>query len=171
MRYNNPVEVADTERKLLWPHLARDHPALLLSIGTGFDSASKVGEDKQGPKIIPGVSGYSKRLIKMAQDQFETCLDCELAWKKFLEPLKLTGQDSVRKYRRLNFDYGDALPKIDDVNSMASLVDRTRMHFSQDPLIGEVADTLTASLFYFRVDFLKADGEDGAKWNCEGRFD
>ena len=35
--YNNPVKVADNERKLLWPDVAESSPDLILSIGTGMN--------------------------------------------------------------------------------------------------------------------------------------
>lgn len=33
--YNNPIKIADHERKLLWPDVADSHPDIMLSIGTG----------------------------------------------------------------------------------------------------------------------------------------
>ena len=35
--YNNPVKVANNERKFLWPDTADAHPDLILSIGTGVN--------------------------------------------------------------------------------------------------------------------------------------
>ena len=36
--FNNPVKVADSERKLIWPDVADKHPDILLSLGTGQDA-------------------------------------------------------------------------------------------------------------------------------------
>jgi patatin-like phospholipase/acyl hydrolase len=33
--YNNPVKIANHERRLLWPDVAESHPDIMLSIGTG----------------------------------------------------------------------------------------------------------------------------------------
>ncbi len=33
--YNNPIKIANNERKLLWSDVAESHPDIMLSIGTG----------------------------------------------------------------------------------------------------------------------------------------
>ena len=42
--YNNPVKVADNERKFLWPDVADASPDILLSIGTGMNK-QKINEE------------------------------------------------------------------------------------------------------------------------------
>lgn len=42
--HNNPVQVANRERKLLWPDVANKHPDLLLSVGTG-QNLSEIEEE------------------------------------------------------------------------------------------------------------------------------
>jgi hypothetical protein len=165
--YNNPVQVADTERKLLWPHLSCEPPALLLSIGTGYDSTTK-SETRQSPRIQPGPFGYFRYLYRIAWDQLQTSLGCEQAWKNFIYPLNLREQDDLRKYCRLNQDYHESLPKLDDVDKMTFLEDSTRACFMHDKLIDQVADTLVASLFYFKLNStMRAKGSE-TRWCCQG---
>ena len=45
--YNNPVKVANHERKFLWPDAADSHPDLILSIGTGINRR-KVEQEMKG---------------------------------------------------------------------------------------------------------------------------
>ncbi len=39
--HNNPIEIADIERKLIWPEMEHQYPDIVLSLGTGFNPASK----------------------------------------------------------------------------------------------------------------------------------
>ena len=55
--YNNPVNVANRERKLLWPDVADCRPDLLLSIGTGTNSNTI---EKQ-----LGIAGTNKAYVAM----------------------------------------------------------------------------------------------------------
>lgn len=38
---NNPVKIAQKERRLLWPEVSKKHPDVLLSIGTGRDAETR----------------------------------------------------------------------------------------------------------------------------------
>jgi hypothetical protein len=43
---NNPVKIVQKERKLLWPDVEKQHPDVLLSVGTGQDaSLAKISGD------------------------------------------------------------------------------------------------------------------------------
>ena len=42
--YNNPIKVANNERKLIWPDVADAHPDIILSVGTGMD-AQEINEE------------------------------------------------------------------------------------------------------------------------------
>lgn len=48
--YNNPVKVADNERKLLWPDVAESSPDIILSIGTGMNK-KKIDEGLEHESI------------------------------------------------------------------------------------------------------------------------
>ena len=47
--YNNPINVANRERQLLWPDVANHRPDLLLSIGTGTNSMTIEQQLSKGP--------------------------------------------------------------------------------------------------------------------------
>jgi hypothetical protein len=42
--YNNPVKVANNERKILWPDVAEAPPDIILSVGTGMNG-QKIKEE------------------------------------------------------------------------------------------------------------------------------
>lgn len=107
--HNNPVDVANDERKLLWPEDASLHPDVLLSIGTGHHGeASKPlesttpkrhkfrrarlskdpddfpnPEDRvKGPKswsVIPRLETW----IRGMHNRFDNVLDAEETWHRF----------------------------------------------------------------------------------------
>jgi hypothetical protein len=163
--HNNPVLVANTERNLLWPHLKNEPPALLLSIGTGWDSTSKSGNKE--PKIKRGSLGFMRHVATVVWDQLQTTLDCQRTWENFIRLLNLTGDDE-RKYCRLNLDYRENLPKLDEVDKLDFLEQTAREHFSQDSCINQVADTLVASLFYFKLNSTQRVPNSEVKWKCQG---
>ncbi|TKA71655.1 hypothetical protein B0A55_05295, partial [Friedmanniomyces simplex] len=51
--YNNPVQVAHREARLIWPDLAESHPDLLLSIGTGMNQSALKTELREQPRHMP----------------------------------------------------------------------------------------------------------------------
>ena len=67
--YNNPVKVADNERKFLWPDVADSSPDIILSIGTGMNK-QKIDEELENdatPRFIvrqakPKAASRSSRL-------------------------------------------------------------------------------------------------------------
>lgn len=53
LHHNNPVRVANNERKLLWPDVANAHPDLLLSIGTAMNKHAVDEELAKNPLHEP----------------------------------------------------------------------------------------------------------------------
>jgi predicted acylesterase/phospholipase RssA len=81
--YNNPVEVANRERMLIWPDVAEKHPDVILSLGTG-QNASKIKEELENEikKDSYGVKFDPRRNFAGSEPK-------TLAWKRFM-PSKLT---------------------------------------------------------------------------------
>lgn len=80
--YNNPVRVANHERKFLWPDVAENPPDILLSIGTG-QNGQRMTEELQlkptGPPAIRqtkpesgnGLGKWQDKLRPKAKQQFK----------------------------------------------------------------------------------------------------
>lgn len=160
--------IANEERKALWPSLAEQDPDLLLSIGTGYDPNQHILSTNPGPRSKAGIEGHLRRLLKIAMDAIQDNLDCEKTWKNFITALGIQPEDeeTKRKYQRLNPDFTDSLPKLDEVARMNELEEKTEIIFLQHPLISEIANTLIATLFYFEIAqvTLKAD-----RIECKGK--
>lgn len=172
IKHNNPVFVANREREILWPKLAQQDPDLLLSIGTGFDSNAKASHDNPGPKSKAGVEGYLRRMLRIALDAIQDNLDCEMTWRNFIASLHILPHDEEKrsKYRRLNPNLINSLPKLDDVSQMDDIQERTRSSLPPG-LYMSIADTLVATLFYFKMGKVsKMPKEHGSRyWRYTGK--
>ena len=137
---NNPCEIANDERKLLWPSEAGMHPDILLSLGTGhhgeasrpFDVTPsrshhrgrykqlKHLEDIPDPKErTKGPSSWSAiprlgSFIKGMHNRFDNVLNAEETWQRFRKQA-VTDQYSMdgRRYARVNPNLGFSIPKLD----------------------------------------------------------
>jgi len=60
INYSNPVYVADTESKLLWPD--HQHPDIVLSIGTGYEQQHGDSHEDDEPEY-PKYVGFVYKLL------------------------------------------------------------------------------------------------------------
>ena len=147
--HNNPVKVAEGERKALWPGIDYLDPDLLLSIGSGkcpIQLAKATGkyENQEDRRMW---SSLVPKLLKVLFARMNDDLDSEAAWSRFMYSLA-RGSDTQR-YVRLNPELSD-LPALDDKKKLPSLeIDVRTSLLSMDTQIRDVADRLLASCFYF----------------------
>lgn len=170
IKFNNPIFIADNERKLVWPDLAEQDPDILLSIGTGYNSKAKANTSNPGPRSKIGMEGYVRRMLRIALDAIQGNLDCEATWRDFISRLP-KNDEKCRKYARLNPDFENTLPRLDDVKQIDYLQTRTKQTFSSNPGWYEpIAETLIASLFYFEMDGggVAVEEEGIMVWRCQG---
>ena len=147
--HNNPVHVADTERKLLWPSLSNEHPDLVVSIGTSYKSCkNSIVDMKSVPLPSKGVVSHGKSLFKIAVDHFASALDSEKTWHSYLGILE-PAPSHRHRYVRLNPQLDQEPPALDRVESMKTLQALSRADMSENPTIPKVANQLVASSFYF----------------------
>ncbi|KAI5805973.1 hypothetical protein EDC01DRAFT_609926 [Geopyxis carbonaria] len=156
IKYNNPVAIAEIERKLLWPSMSDQDPDILLSLGTGYNSgALKANPDDPGPRAAAGIGGFARRMMKLGFEIIRDSINCEKKWEDFLSTLAIESgdEDRSRKFARLNPDFkGTAgLPRLDEVEKMESLLATTQEFAIKDEKIEIVAASLVASLFYFEA--------------------
>lgn len=144
INHNNPVTIADSERKLLWPDVASSFPDIFLSIGSGhcphrlFLRKTTKDFKRRGP--ISNV----KALYRIAVDHFESSLDAQAAWQSYIEVLAPPEDDKYR-FQRFNVELQDEiLPKLDDLGRMDGLLNMTRRQWSHDKRIERAAHLLIA---------------------------
>ncbi len=148
--HNNPIEIADIERKLIWPEMERQYPDIVLSLGTGFNPASKKAVLEAAPPPRLGIVAHLRSLIQLAEDHIASSLDSEKRWNSYWKTLGLRSKQDQKRFRRLNprLDYDP--PQLDDVRAMANLQETVREFFqSESRYIYDIAHQLVASCFYF----------------------
>lgn len=175
--HNNPVRVADLERRLIWPDTDTSPPDILLSIGTSCnntirDAAQQNFNPPKQRTLIPPlessptVDGSRRRIvgregvpqprkfINILRNRVENILDTELTWLTFMSEATRGDQDDKTRYHRVNPNIGEEPPKLDETKKLSHL--RQRMtHVMRDAAfqnqIGVIARRLVASSFYIEV--------------------
>lgn len=163
--HNNPIQIADKERKLIWPNMEAEWPGIVVSIGTGFSRNSRPTDDKSMP-LRWGVFSHGKSLYKIAKNHIAMSLDSEATWETYMNILQPPSIHRSR-YVRLNLELAEDPPKLDDLPQMKYLQDLTRDKFMNDSRIQSVALQLIASSFYFEKSAPAASKGDHA-FRCKG---
>lgn len=179
--HNNPVRVADLERRLIWPDTEFFPPDILLSIGTGCNSTTRQEAQNslhyrhQKSDPIPSRSNpaigsaqqnvfeeirkttHVSKIIKLMKTRVENILDTEMSWLEFMSDAASRGNEDARtRYRRINPNLGGDPPKLDDVQMIPHLrlhMHQIKKHADFQRQIREVARQLVASSFYVEVPY------------------
>ena len=146
--HNNPIYIAERERKLLWPTQQDQDPDLVVSLGILFceKKREKKGSRWVGPS--KGIVAHGRFLQKMAQNHLHTSLDSEKTWRDFLSTRGLNPANRNR-YVRINPQIPDHPPKLDEVDQVRMLRETTQHLVGGDPKIKTLAHRLVATSFYF----------------------
>jgi hypothetical protein len=148
--HNNPVFVADSERKLIWPELADTPPDILISLGTGHNPKMMNEPVKlKAPEIPPkrGFISHLKTFKRIAQDHVKVSLDSERTWTGWLQTLT-NQQEHSKRFVRLNVSCNKDPPRLDDIASMPQLRTYVQEQYALNRLIEDIAHRLVASSFY-----------------------
>ncbi len=151
--HNNPVRIAESERKMLWPN---SHvPDVVLSLGTG----AAVNLDSAGPAMSEhttaarkGILSHSRDLYRILRSNLEQTLDCERAWNDYFATVTtaLPKSFSPSRFIRVNPNVG-TIPALDDKDKMGDLRAKVQETQRRDPRVQDIARRLIASTFYFEI--------------------
>lgn len=183
---NNPIDIADDERKFIWPKTAEHNRDIVLSIGAGqstnYDQIpeydQKLGTFLQGLQRF----GFLRKLI-VFKSVLQSAFSCQMMWNNFIDSL---GEDDhlLHKCHRINIPYGAGqnLCNLDDWQRMNDAKDEALKVLSgqstsvsnlvQDRLSDEldlIARQLVASLFYMSIQTLETNRHAKAT-TCSGRI-
>lgn len=147
--HNNPIEIANKERKFIWPNMKDDYPDIVVSVGTTIRSNSRHPSQLTSPPRN-GVLSHWKSLYKMAAERIASGLDPKKAWDNSMSVLQPFPIDRQR-YVRLNPQLSDELPRLDEVDRVIPLQELVRERWRDDRKILQVAVQLIASSFYFET--------------------
>ncbi|KAI4742287.1 FabD/lysophospholipase-like protein [Aureobasidium sp. EXF-12298] len=169
--HNNPVNVANRERKILWPEIADKHPDMLLSIGTGqnlSETREKLERRSSSPKD-GDKSGGIRRTLEALYQRFDNILDAEHTWTEFEADINNRNSDFPSPYVRFNLDLKKKLPPFDAKDKFREFQADVKQRL-QDPdvveLTKDIACSLVASSFYF--DLNNNTPQRGGSFKCTG---
>ena len=145
--HNNPIQIADKERKLIWPDLENEYPDLIVSVGTTYNSAARLSTEKAALSRL-GVFSHGKALYRIAVDHIASALDSEKAWHAYLNVLQPPSNHRA-KYIRLNPQLKEDPPRLDEVERMSYIQDVIREMSNLDSTVQKLVLRLIASSFYF----------------------
>ena len=151
--YNNPVEIADAERKMIWPESALDHPDIMLSIGTGYNSNKSLNNSTPAQFRRParlGVISNIKNLKRIAEDHIAISTESQRTWNAWYRLVSRSGDDKNRLYR-LNVDCRKDPPALDDISAMQELREYTHQQYGANQIIQKIASHLVATSFYIHI--------------------
>jgi hypothetical protein len=166
--HNNPVRIADAERKILWPE--HQIPDLFLSIGTGSSyTLTRVGSEKMAP-ARKGIISHGRQLLKIMRSNLEQTLDCDRAWDNFISSAvnSLTRSVSPTRFVRINPNVGD-IPALDDKDKMDGLRSRVQKLLKNSSEIRDIARRLVASSFYFELLSASDSDEKNGTAHMQGK--
>ncbi|KAL9049151.1 MAG: hypothetical protein Q9162_007370 [Coniocarpon cinnabarinum] len=156
--HNNPVEVANDERKLIWREDANFHPDLLFSIGTGHHGEAKGPFDNTGKaphrrrtrayrdsETLPkpedrtkGPRSWSKipklgSVLSGMRNRLDNVMSAEETWHRFLKATVPDPYSSDRqRYQRINPDLGFPVPRLDAKDRIADVQKAVQARMQQD---------------------------------------
>lgn len=162
MYYNNPVEIAEHEWKLIWGSNLCSHPDVLLSLGTGYDP-HKRERPMQINALKRGIYRETKHMFKMAADRMHDALDCEKAWSQYIR--HFPGDISESRFMRYSPELVKALPALDDVDQLDRLQETVRKDLDSarnTARFQRLAMQLVATSFYFETEKIQQRGQVAA---------
>ena len=173
--HNNPVRVAELERRLIWPDMKSLAPDILLSVGTSCNSNTDQVEgefrrqqtspvlDKSiltSPQCRHSIFAWkrqgipTRKLIEVTKGRVENILDTEITWFRFLLDVVRGDEEARKRYIRINPNIGTELPKLEEVKELPWLRQTIRQK-TKDPQylrqIRSVARLIVASCFYVEI--------------------
>jgi hypothetical protein len=167
MYYNNPVEIAEAEWRLIWGSNLCSQADILISLGTGFDP-HKRERPTQRNALKRGIYRETKHMFKMAADRMHDALDCEKAWREHVRHLP---EDLAKsRFMRYSPEFVKSLPALDEVDQLDRLQDMARKDLARNAAQFErMAMHLVATSFYFETEKVKQCGQAAAiitgKWH------
>ncbi|KAI4204204.1 MAG: hypothetical protein LQ350_001395 [Teloschistes chrysophthalmus] len=165
--HNNPIQIADKERKNIWPSLPSDYPDVLVSIGTSY-GPPRAAKELSSPPPQVGLVSHGKSLYKIAVDHIATARDSEKAWEDYMSILQ-PPQEHLSRFVRLNPQLLEDPPRVDDVECLQQIKATARTQMMHNERIPVLALQLVASCFYFEKS-AAAELQPDDTYECKGEI-
>jgi hypothetical protein len=147
--FNNPVSIAESERKVLWPEQQDQEPDVVVSLGT---AQSADGDDRRHSskwrRRPKGPIANNQYLLEMSAAHIAESMNTEQEWNNYLNSKSPTDRP---RFIRLNPTLNGKPPKLDEVDKLEDLHTEVQTSASDWPLVKSLARRLIACCFYFVV--------------------
>ncbi|QDS77600.1 hypothetical protein FKW77_001933 [Venturia effusa] len=163
--HNNPINIAEQERKLIWPELEDRYPGITLSLGTATSHRLRRAESIRTP-VQSGIVSHASDLVNLLKNHMATSIECDRMWSSYIDQLPKSVKAS--RFIRINPELPDDVPALDDVEKMIPLREAAECWLQNQTKVKKVALQLIASCFYFEVLVKLINGKDEA-YVAEGK--
>ncbi|KAK9417273.1 putative PNPLA domain-containing protein [Seiridium unicorne] len=168
--HNNPIRIADLERRILWPECPV--PDIILSLGTGSSASLTRASSDYTSAPRKGVITHGRQLYSILRNNMDQTLDCDRAWEDFFDGITSTTSTTafaISRYRRINPDLG-TVPALDEKDRMEELRRKVQETLQRDqPRLRDIARQLIASTFYFEL-ISASDADADGKFSVQGKI-
>ncbi|KAK6351889.1 hypothetical protein TWF718_005033 [Orbilia javanica] len=152
LTYNNPVRVAESERKLIWQESRNLRPDIFLSLGTGFNPQEQLTKKQSSPIHPQGIVNWVRVIASFAKTHIQSSFDCQKTWADFFPEIPNSVNPDGR-YIRLNVPLNGNTPELDDLTAHNYLVQSAEEYTDrEESKLQMIADRLICSSFYFEVE-------------------
>lgn len=142
--YINPVEVGDTERKLIWPDTEHCSPDIIISIGAGYEFSSR-----RPLRRVNTLWPRSRSDDRVILDPVQSSSYAQDTWTHYKDAIPSKLKDNLR-YVRLNAQVHCPLPRLDDVDEMKDFQRQIQKQLRGASLVHR-ARQIIASCFFFDI--------------------
>lgn len=141
-RHNNPINLALSEAKHLWPN--SPSPDVFISLGTGSNASDSSSKTVSRFRNIL-IDGWVPRVYRSFSSSFEG----QSTWR---EVLGLLDDKSRDDYFRFDLSIPGGLPRMDDTECMDGLSRLVHLNPSGQQKHLEAVTSLLATSFFFQLD-------------------
>lgn len=143
------ITVAGLEWKEIWPELEQEYPDILLSLGSGYrltsPSVASNNVWRNSTRLMQAIAPGAKR---SAASSNILEFGGQSGWDAYTSQLS---DFAMSRFFRLDPEFCDPLPAIDDVARLKSLQRKVQEHMGIRNQIRRLVSQLVASLFYFEL--------------------
>jgi hypothetical protein len=170
---NNPIDIAISEARALWPTIAE--PDLVLSLGTGYQADEDASTSEESPleyQSVPaspntfdrGEAATAPAIEDVQQPRglwrsgfITRCLESFLSTMDGQKFYDLPNQwnracsEFTQRYFRLNIQLQGKTPALDDISNISPLKREARKQQMKNESLHELVECFIATLFYFEL--------------------
>ena len=179
--HNNPIKIADSEAKAIWPDTKHAHPDLILSIGTGYHTELDATNGTQAyldqiiSESVPEACGnpisrnFVYGIAETGMSQFMRSLNSERIWHEWLQA-RAPSVEFESRYQRLTVKHDEAIA-MDDTSDATIQRCRDAVDKISNSTFESTADQLIASCFFFRIDKQSLHTYEKGVYECSGKME